>query len=526
MWLGGVSLVLLVVAAANVVNLLFARLAEREGELAVRTALGAGRARIVGQLFIEAMILALLAAATGMVLSDLCSMLLGRLLLPGVDLPPAWADPRLLLFAVAAAVVAGAAAAIVPAIRSTRSDLAMSLKAGRGAGRARSRVTAGLVIFQATLSLLLLVGAGLFLRSAWKIQRLDAGIDMDRLLVASVDYAAADFTPERAALAQGQAMEQIAALPGAAGVTGSNSIPFQTSWAETLVIPGVDSIPAGPGGGPYINFVGPDYFRVVGTPIRRGRGFDARDRAGSARVAVVGESMARIVWGGRSPIGECLRIDTMPCAEIVGIAQDAPRSSLLQTGTMQYYVPADQLRPGAAHQALFVRTERDPADLAAAVRRVLQQASPDLPLVSVQPLWELARGDTRPWQLGATIFSVFGALAMVVAVLGLYSVLAFSVARRRREFGVRAALGASAASVTGLVVRGGLRLVIAGVVLGGLLSLAAARWIAPLLYETRAVDPLVLAGSAALLLVSASIACLVPAIRATRVPPMEALRSE
>ena len=526
MWLGGVSLVLLVVAAANVVNLLFARLAEREGELAVRTALGAGRARIVGQLLIEAVILALLAAATGMLLADLCSMLLGRLLLPGVELPPAWADPRLLLFAVGAAVVAGAAAAIVPALRSTRSDLAASLKAGRGAGRARSRVTGGLVIFQATLSLLLLVGAGLFLRSAWKIRSLDAGIAMDRLLIASVDYTAADFTPERAALAQREAMEGIAALPGVAGVAGSNSVPFQSSWAESLEIPGIDSIPSSSGGGPYINMVGPDYFGVVGTPIRRGRGFDERDRAGAARVAVVGESMARIVWGGRNPIGECLRIDTMPCAEIVGIAQDAPRGSLLRTETMQYYVPADQMRPGVAHEALFVRTERDPDAMVNAVRGVLQQASPDLPLVSVQPLWELARPETRPWELGATIFSVFGVLAMLVAVIGLYSVLAFSVARRRREFGVRTALGASAGNVTGLVIRGGLRLVIAGVVLGGLLSLVAARWLAPLLYETRAFDPLVLAVSVGLLLVSASIACLVPAIRATRVSPMEALRSE
>ncbi|MES2304622.1 MAG: ADOP family duplicated permease [Gemmatimonadota bacterium] len=529
LWLGGVSLILLIIACANVMNLLLTRLTHRDAELAIRAALGASRGRLVGQIVVETLVLSLAAALVGLFLAQWGGIALARTLLPDVALASPLTDVRVIGFTLVTAFVAGLLAGVVPAWRGSKPDLITALKVGRGGARSgRSVLQSGLLIFQASLSVVLLVGAGLFVRSMRQIRGLDAGLDLNHLMMASADLRGTGLTPIQQRNAQLRVMEKLRQLPGVTAVTASNSIPFNTSWAEDLSIPGVDSIPSVRSGGPYINMVGQDYFRTVGTGLRDGRAFDGTDREGSARVAIVGETMAELIWPKQSPLGKCLKIggDTMPCTTIVGVAKDAPRSSLLDRANAQYYVPAEQYQPDVPYAAFFIRTAGNPALLTTPVRRTLQEMAPDLPVVDVQPLWELAAPETRSWQLGATLFTLFGVLAIVVAAIGLYSVLSFAVARRRREFGIRTALGASVPNVIALVLSSGMRLVVVGLVVGLLIALAAGRAIAPLLFDTNPLDPVVYGVVAGVLLVTAVFACLMPAWRAARVAPMEALRSE
>jgi putative ABC transport system permease protein len=528
-WLAGVSLILLIIACANVMNLILARLTHRDRELAVRVALGAGRARLVGQLVTETVVLALIAATTGLLLAQWGGTVLQRTLIPEVTWASPLTDWRVVTFTLLVTLMAGLVSGIIPAWKSSRPDLATSLKVGRGGpGTHRSQLRSTLLVFQASLSVILLIGAGLFVKSIGLIRSMDTGMDLHLLVVASVDLKAAGYTPADAANVQRDVMEQITLLPGVAGVTASHSVPFWSSWSEDFKALGVDSMPTLPGGGPYINAVAPQYFEVMGTPIIKGRGLTDADRAGSARVAVLGQTMARLIWQGQDPIGRCIIIgaDSMPCTEVVGIAADVPRQQLLEREDAQYYVPAEQIKPNEPFEALFVRSTGDAQSIAQPVHRILTGISPDLPFVDVRPLWDLTDQQTRSWNLGATLFTIFGGLAMIVAAIGLYSVLSFSVARRTQEFGVRGALGATMGSIVGLVLRGGMRLVLIGIGIGFAVALLSGRWLAPLLYQTSPRDPVVFGSVAVVLLLSAAIACLIPAIRATRITPMEALRSE
>ena len=528
-WLAGVSLILLIIACANVMNLILARLTHRDRELAVRVALGAGRARLIGQLVTETVVLAVIAATTGLLLAQWGGTVLQRTLIPEVTWASPLTDWRVVSFTLLMTLMAGIVSGIIPAWKSTRPDLASSLKVGRGGPDThRSRLRSSLLVFQASLSVILLIGAGLFVKSIGLIRTMNTGMDLHLLVVASVDLTAAGYSPGDAANVQRDVMEQIARLPAVAGVTASHSVPFWSSWSEGFKAVGVDSLPNLPGGGPYINAVAPQYFEVMGTPIVKGRGLTDQDRAGTARVAVVGETMARLIWRGQDPISRCILIggDSMPCTEVVGIAADAPRQSLLDRENAQYYVPAEQIKPGEPFEALFVRSTGDAQSIAQPVHRIISGVSPDLPFVDVRPMWDMTEQETRSWKLGATLFTIFGGLAMIVAAIGLYSVLSFSVARRTQEFGVRGALGASMGSIVSLVLRGGMRLVLLGIGIGFAVALLSGRWLAPLLYQTSPRDPVVFGLVALVLLMSAAIACLIPAIRATRITPMEALRSE
>ena len=529
LWLAGVSVALLLIACANVINLMLARLTHRDREIAVRLALGAGRGRLVAQLVTEAVVLAALAALTGLLLAQAGSGLLRRAFLPDVTWSAGLGNGRVVLFTLAVTLLAGIIAGAVPAWRSSRPDLATALKVGRGGTDVGGvRLRAILLAAQAALSVVLLVGAGLFVRSLVRIRAMDTGFDMRHLLVAMVDLEAAGYHGGTAVALQERAMDDLRKIPGIRGVTGANSIPFWSSWSDELHIPGRDSIPRLQDGGPYINTVGTEYFGAMGIPIRRGRGFVETDRAGAERVAIVGATMARLIWTGEDPIGKCMIIssDTAPCTTVVGVAADAPRGTLLDSLTMQYYIPASQYGPASAYAGLFIRTSGEPSDIVEQVRRSLQTTASDLPFVDVRPLVQLTDYETRSWRLGATLFTAFGAMALVVAALGLYSVLSFSVARRTREIGIRSAMGATVGQVVLLVLRAGLRLVVLGLGAGFVVTLLGGRWIAPLLYQVSPTDPFVLL-MAGLILVFASVAaCVIPALRATRVAPMEALRAE
>jgi putative ABC transport system permease protein len=529
LWLTGVAAVLLTIACANVINLLLTRLTFRETEFAIRAALGSGRGRLVKSVLLEAVVLALIAGVIGLGIAQISGSLLGAALLPGVTWPSPLTDVRVVVFTLGIALLMGVLSGALPAWQGSRTDIGAALKIGRGSATAhRSRLRSALLVFQAALSVVLLIGAGLFVRSMGAIRQIDSGLNIERLLVVTMDFDPVAHPGNSALLLQQQGMERLKTIPGIVAVTGSNSVPFYTSWAEELSIPGVDSIPTPSSGGPYINVVGDDYFRTVGTVVRSGRAFTENDRAGALRVAIVGETMARLVWPGQNPIGRCMKIggDTMPCTEIVGVARDAPRQSLLKRENAQYYVPAAQVNPDREFGGIFVQTAGDPARVAESVRRVLQQLSPSMPFVSVRPMWELVAPEARSWQLGATLFTVFGVLALLVAALGLYSVVTFDVSRRTKELGIRIALGVSAARLMRLVFRSGLRPIVLGVVVGAIGAGIAARWVQPLLFSTSARDPIVYVVVALGLLLAACVAIVVPALRVTRISPVDALRAE
>jgi hypothetical protein len=281
------------------------------------------------------------------------------------------------------------------------------------------------------------------------------------------------------------------------------------------------------GGGPLIRAVSDDYFVTAGTRVLRGRAFTPSDVSTSQRVVVVNETMARTVWPNRDPIGECVLMDTMPCSHVIGVVEDARRFELREEPAMQYYIPIGQERAlGFGGRTLFVRPRGDPALLMEPIRAEMRRLAPGLGFVSVQRLQDEVDPQLRPWRLGATMFGVFGGLAMLVAAIGLYSVISYLVTQRRHELAVRIAIGADASDIVGLVVRHGLGLAVAGVVIGMLISLNGSRWVAPLLFETSPRDPVVYGLVVGLLLVVALLATAVPAWRASRTDPIEALRSD
>jgi predicted permease len=309
------------------------------------------------------------------------------------------------------------------------------------------------------------------------------------------------------------------------------SLPFSSSYAAGFRVAGRDSLPRVPDGGPYLNAVTGDFFATVGMRVLRGRGLTAADGEGTARVVVINESMARLYWPGESPLGACVHFgqDSVPqCATVVGVAEDARRQGIVESTSLQYFVPLGQHPDFMQDRRLFVRPApgADPTVVAAAVRREMQTAAADLPYADVFPMSDLLDGEMRPWRLGASLFGAFGLLALALAAVGLYGVIAYSVSQRTHELGVRMALGARAGDVRRMVLAQGVALAAAGAAIGLVLAYAAAPRVQALLFKTSPRDPAVFAGVVATLLLVAVAACVVPAWRASRVDPAEALRTE
>ncbi|HEU4631509.1 MAG TPA: ADOP family duplicated permease [Gemmatimonadaceae bacterium] len=530
LWLAGVAGVVLLVACANDANLLLARGLERRREIAVRLALGVGRRRLVGQLVLESVLLALAGAVVGLVLAQWGGSLLYAVLLPDVGVHGELYDARVLAFTAAAAVVAGLLAGLVPALQASRPDLAATLKAGaREGGGRRARLRGALLVTQAALSVVLLVGAGLFVRSLHNARTVDLGLDTDRLVYATIDWrgAAPEGAEARAAL-DAQLLARLRALPEVERATTSLSLAFQRNITLDLFTEARDSVPRA--GDMYFNAVGTDFFATTGARILQGRALDARDAVGTSPVMVVSEAMARAIWPRGGAVGRCLRVDedTMPCATIVGVAQNVVQSELTTDSTLQYWVPETQRpsRRGSNVFALLARVRGEPAAAVPAIRAALQAELPGDAYANVAPMSELVDPSVRSWQLGATMFVAFGALALVIAAVGLYGVIAYHVSQRTHEMGVRRALGAGAGQLARTVLGEGVRAVTLGIAIGALLTWAAARWVEPLLFGVSPRDPLTYAAVAVVLLAVALLAGLAPARRAVRVDPSEALRVE
>jgi predicted permease len=373
------------------------------------------------------------------------------------------------------------------------------------------------------LSVVLLVGAGLFVRSLLNVRGLHLGYDVRPVLVVTDNPRGVKLTNTERISLESRLVDAARAMPGVVAATPVSSVPFWGYEEPYLFVSG-DTVSRL---GDFVLQAGtPDYFRTMGTRIVRGRSFDDHDRAEAARVVVVSQGMAKLLWPASDPIGKCIRIeaDTAPCTTVVGVAEDLHMRSLRGQREYTYYIPIAQYRQ--APGMLLVRVAGDATDYVEPVRRQLQRIMPGAAYVTAQPFQNMVDPTMQSWRFGATMFAAFGALALALAGIGLYSMIAYGVAQRRREIGVRIALGASRANVVRLVVRGGLRLVVLGVVLGGAISLWAGKWVATLLFDEAPTDPVIYATVATVLIAVSLAATALPALAASRVDPNVALRAD
>jgi predicted permease len=524
-WVSGVSLIVLLIACANVANLMLARALKRRREIALRIALGVRRSRLLAQLLTESILLGSLGGIAGVLIAAGGSRILESVFLRGQSLLGVVTDWRTLGFCAAVALTAGVLTGLAPALQAGRGDVAVALKAGAREGTyQRSRLRAILLVLQGTLAVVLLVGAGLFVRSLRNVRTLRIGFDVDPVLVVYHEFRGTKLTGEQQAQLARHLEERVRAIPGVETATRSLTLPFWDSWSVGLYVAGIDSVRRL--GRFTLQGGSPTFFRAMGTRLIRGRGITEEDTKNAPRVMIVSEAMARALWPGRDAIGQCIRVgaDTMPCTTVVGIAENIKSRSLTEDGGLNYYMPIEQFHPDAAN--LIVRVHGDARDYVETVRRTLQAEMPGSAYVITHAMREVIGPQERSWQSGATMFVAFSTLALVLAAIGLYGVIAFDVAQRTQELGVRIALGAQVGDVLRLIVGAGLRFAVVGVAVGIGIALLAGRFAAPLLFGVSARDPLVLGGVGALLLAVAAVASGIPAWRATRVDPNTALRTE
>jgi putative ABC transport system permease protein len=530
LWLASVALVVLLIVCANVANLLLARAARRRREIAVRLALGIGRGRLIRQLLAESLLLALGAGGCGLLLARWGGDLLRSTLLPDVRFVAGPLDWRVVAVAALATLLTGVLTGMAPALQASRPALTAALKGGNEVASARSRLRTSLLAAQASLSVILLVGAGLFVRSLWRVVHTDIGYDPRNVIVAEADLRLAGFDAAGQLAFMDQALERMGALPGVERASLGINSPFWTMNSTRFRLTDRDSTPRLPNGGPYYNGVTPEYFQTLGMRLVAGRGFTAADRAGTAQVMVVNQYLAGFYWPGQSPLGKCVKAgaDSLPCATIVGVVADARVNEIQEPQRALYFVPLDQAgaRGMSRDRILFLRTTGDPGTLVPGVRRVLHEMAANLPSPNIRTLQSQIDPEIQPWRLGAVMFGIFGGLALLVAAVGLYSVMSYMVAQRTHEFGIRSALGASPRRIVRSVLRDGLRVVVAGMLLGLGVALLGGRFLAPLLYQTSARDPLIYLTVSVVLLLAAVGAIVIPARRATRVDPLEALRAD
>jgi predicted permease len=538
-WLAAISAMILLISCANVANLLLARLARRRRELAVRVALGSGRGRVVRLLALEGLLLAAAAAVVSLAVIAFVEPVVQRALFPAGSWAFSLIDARTLGAVGLIAMFTTLLVAVVPAVQAGRAVVSDALRGGNRGGEARSWLRPSLTVVQAMLSVVLLVGAGLFIRSIQRVNSVDLGMTPDRVLTVELRYARtprlpgesfSDWLDKSARIERERYARVVAVARRVSGVEHaavSVGVPFYSGFGVGLWVPGRDSVPVLPGGGPYITAVGPGYFATMATPIKRGRAFDERDREGSEAVVIVSETMAATLWPGLEPIGRCLTLFSRDaaCARVVGVSADIHRSGLREDPSMQYYVPIGQER-GFSGSYLLVRPRGEFTTAWPALREALQRADPGIRSIDVRVLAEGLDEQVRPFELGQIAFGLGAALALVVAALGLYSVMAHAVAWRRHEIGVRMALGARPRDVATMIVGRGTRLATLGVAAGLMITFAARPWVEPRLFETSARDPLVLSGVVILIEMVAVLAGWIPARRAVTVSPTEALRAE
>jgi putative ABC transport system permease protein len=529
-----VALVLLM-AAINVANLLFIRGSARVQELAIRSALGAERGRIVRQLLTESGVLAVLGGAAGLVLAVVAVR--GLLALAPAELPRLDAvrfDPWVLAFAaavtLAAGLVAGLAPALWSAVREPSTTLRSGARVGSGTTRVR-RVRQGLVAGQIALALLVLVGAGLLLRSLANLQRVDMGFATGNLVIGSMALPP-EAPGDREATMQllERAVERVRALPGVGAATLVTARPFAGMGGWDAPFTGEGQASEAQGSNPILNFelAGADHFATLGIPIVRGRAFTEQDREGAAPVAIVSETVAGRTWPGEDPIGRRIKLggpdSPMEWHTVVGVVREIRYRELVEPRP-SLYLPVRQFG-GPVPLRLAVRTEVEPASVIPALRAALYEVDEELLLVDAAPMRQLLAAPLARPRFSAALLGAFAALALVLAAVGIYGVMAAYVRQRSHEIGVRMALGAAAGDVRRLVLGQGLALSVAGAAVGTVAALAGTRALAAVLFGVSPTDPLTFAAVASILLAVALAASYLPARRATRIDPIVTLRSE
>ncbi|HEX8161829.1 MAG TPA: ABC transporter permease [Pyrinomonadaceae bacterium] len=534
--LGAVGLVLLI-GCANIAHLLLARAATRHREMAIRTALGASRTRVVRQLLTESLLLSVVGGALGLLLATWGVELL--VASSPVDIPrlkDVALDARVVAFTLSISVLTGVVFGLAPALQSARVDLNDVLKeGGRGAsaGASRSRLRAALVVAEVALSLVLLVGAGLLLKSFSKLTNVDPGFDPQNVTATGVTLAKQKYeTDERRLAAFSEILARAEGVPGVESAALIYPLPLGgTTTGNTFVIEGRPEPAPGDKSAANYRAISPDYFRVMRTRLVRGRAFDARDRAGAPQVVIVNETFARRYFPGEDPLGKRISIERgpvddsrQPPREIVGVAADVRHEGLDVEAGAEFYVPYAQAPE--ASMSLVVREADGAAGATAGVREAIRQVDKDQYVPAVRRMTDLVAGSVARRRFNALLTGLFAGVALLLASIGIFGVTAYTVAMRTHEIGVRMALGARAADVLRLVLWQGLRLILVGVGVGLAGSLALTRVLAGMLYGVTPTDAPTFAAVSLLLTSVALLACYVPARRATRVDPMIALRYE
>jgi putative ABC transport system permease protein len=520
---------ILLICCANVSNMLLARAVGRRREIGVRLSLGASRRRIIRQLLTEAALLSFAAAALGFVLALWATDLLANSIPAPLEISP---DRNTATFAIIVSVFTGVFFGLVPALHATRGDLTAALKeAALGRDRRRSRLQGGFVVAQISLSLVLLVMAGMFLSSLYRSTKVDVGFEAtSHVLAASFDLGLQDYSPERATAFANDVQQRVAAIPGVVAVSMTNSVPmgerriggtvsFENSESPTSRSErGVDV---------YDNVVRPEFFRTLGIGIVRGREFLPMDMPGSEPVAIVSEDLARQAWPGADPIGKRISLEGPKgkLHTVVGVAREAITYGLSERRRPTVYRSQLQL-PRVRDLTLLVRTTGDAAQLARPIVNMIHELDANLPVYDVQTLGRYRRDRMSEPALGSTLLAIVGALALMLACIGVYSVIAFSVGQRTREIGLRLAIGAVDQQVVRLFLREGLRLTAFGLGVGLALSAALAKVLSSAFMGVSAIDSLAFVGVALLLAGIAALASWIPARRAAAVDPMVALRTE
>ncbi|HKP03417.1 MAG TPA: ABC transporter permease [Chthoniobacterales bacterium] len=532
--LGAVAFVLLI-ACANVANLLLARAAARHKEIALRLALGADRVRLTKQLLVESVMLSLLGGAVGLALAYAGLQVLTRFIPPDVAHADMIAiDAKVLLFTLLVALVTGLIFGLAPASQATHFNLNDTLKEGgrdSGAGPRGKRLRSALVIGEVAVSFLLLIGAGLLINSFMHLRNLDPGFRADHLLALNVDLSEVKYpdTAKRTAFFD-EVVRRVQALPGVRSVAVAGNLPF-TYNGDSMPI-GVEGIPdPPPDQWPDVIFrtVGPNYFSTMGIPLVRGRDFTDQDTLDTTLGVVISEKTAKRYWPDEDPIGKRLKpgstAGSSPWRTVIGVVKDVRQNDFIAEPKMQMYFNFRQVRSLVAN-ALVVRTAVDPLSLATSVRNSVWAVDKDQPVSNMDSMETIVAGAVARQRFSMLLLAIFAGVALILAAVGIYGVMSYSVAQQTREIGIRMALGAQRSDVLKMTVKQGLKLVGLGLIIGLLAAFVLTRVMATLLFGISATDPLTFISISLVLLAVALLASYLPALRATRVDPMIALRAQ
>jgi predicted permease len=525
-----VSGLVLAIACVNTANLLLARAGSRRREITVRLAMGAGRWQLMRQLVAESLLLSVAGSAAGLLFASwsrdvLWSMRPPPLRRAGFEMA---LDGRVLAYAIAVAMLTGAICGLVPALRATSVNLAENLKE-RGAGQSFGshggwQLRSVLVVCQIALSMIALVGAGLFMRSLHNASGFNPGFDAAHLGFVDFNLPARGYPEARGREFVHEAMRRIGAMPGVDSVAFSRDQPFRVALRPTLLLQGREGASGDLGHSTLASFVSPGYLQTMRIPLLRGRDFDAQDTPSKPRVAIVNEAAAAAYWPGISPVGQTVGFFGQPLtAEIVGVARNANYQSAGETPQALIYLCSEQF--WAPYGVFYLHSTGDPTGLAAEARRQVRAIDP---LLLVDSTTVSAQLHASLWaqRLFADLLAIFGGLALLLATVGIYGVVNYSVHLRTRELGIRTALGASPEQLRSMVLAEGVRLAVMGVAAGAVVSLAGTYAIRAMLFGVSPLDAVTFLAVPVLLTAVAAVACLRPARRAARVDPAIALRDE